>query len=134
MPTVLATDKQSVGHCGVDKFDSARLIGVAEIPTLNSSTLASLEASEVAPRLDSCSVAGMREVDLDWSGIVHETNDVRGGCRGMGGDIVESPMMVAGLVRKVGADGEDGAAETVRPIFVHDEAVAWRQKSGALMS
>jgi hypothetical protein len=42
--------------------------------------------------------------------------------------------MVAGLVPEVRADGEDGAAETVDPIVVCDEAVAWRQKSGALIS
>ena len=80
---------------------------------LNSSTLASLEAPGVAPRPDSCSVAGRRKLDLDWPGIVLETNDVAGGCRGVGGNLAEPPVMVAGLVPKVGADGEDDAAETI---------------------
>ena len=80
---------------------------------MNSSTLASLEAPGVAPRPDSCSVAGRRELDLDWSAIVQEAKDVDGGCRGVGGDLAEPPVMVAGLVPNVGADREDGVAEAI---------------------
>ena len=92
----------------------------------------SLEAPGVAPRPDSCRLAGRRELDLDWSGIVKETNDVDGSYRSVGGDLAEPPVMVAGLVPEVGADGEDGAAETIGTILVRDEAVAWRQLWGAL--
>ena len=96
--------------------------------------MASLEVPGVAPRPDSCRVAGRRELDLDWSGIVQEMNDIDGGCRGVREDLAEPPVMVEGLVPEVDADGEDGAAETIGPILVRDKAESWREKTGALIS
>ena len=52
----------------------------------------------------------------------------------MGEDLAEPPVMNAGLIPKVGADGKDGTAETTCPILVRDEAVAWRQESRTLIS
>ena len=52
----------------------------------------------------------------------------------MGRDLADPPVMIAGLVPEVGAAGEDGRAEATRPILVRDEAVARRQKLGALIS
>ena len=49
-----------------------------------------------------------------------------GGRRGVG-DLAEPPVMIAGLVPEVGADGKDGRAEATRPILVRDKALAWRQ-------
>ena len=96
--------------------------------------MASLEAPGVAPRPDICCVAGRRELELGWSRIVQETKEIDGGCRGVGGDLAESPVMVAGLVPEVGAYREDDAAETVGQILVRDKTIAWRQESGALIS
>ena len=45
----------------------------------------------------------------------------------MGRDLTESPVLIAGLVPDVGADGKDSSAEASRPIVVRDETVAWRQ-------
>ena len=42
--------------------------------------------------------------------------------------------VVVGLLPKVGADWEDDIAEAACPMFVRDEAAAWRQKSGDLIS
>ena len=50
-----------------------------------------------------------------------------GGRFGVGGDLAEPPVMIAGLVPEVGADGKDGRAEATRPILVRDKALAWRQ-------
>ena len=83
-------------------------------------------APGVAPRPDSYSVAGWRKLELDQSLIVQETNNVVGGCRGVSEDLTEPP--------EVGADGENIAAETIGTFLVRDKAVAWRQKSGALIS
>ena len=44
----------------------------------------------------------------------------------MSEDLTEPP--------EVGADGENIAAETIGTFLVRDKAVAWRQKSGALIS
>ena len=96
--------------------------------------MTSLKALRVAFRSNSRSVPGRRELDLDWSGVVQESDCVLGGRLGVGGDRTESPVMIAGLVPQVGADAKDGSAEATRPILVRDEAVAWRQKSGALIS
>lgn len=101
---------------------------------LKGATLTSLEAPRVALRSNSRSVARRRELELDESGVVQEADDVVSSCGGVGRDLAEPPMMIAGLVPEVGADGEDGAAETVGPIVVCDEAVAWGQESGALVS
>ena len=98
------------------------------------STLTSLEAPRVAFRSNSCSVPRWRELELDWSGGVQEADDVLGGRRGVGRDLAEPPVMIAGLVPEVGADGKDGSAEATRPVLVRDEAVPWRQNSGALIS
>ena len=57
-----------------------------------------------------------------------------GGRRGVGGDLAKPPVMIAGLVPKLGVDGKDGSAEATRPILARDEAVAWIQKSVALIS
>ena len=124
---------KSVCRDGVDKFDSAGLIDVAESSMLKGSTLTSLKAPRITLRSNSCSVPGRREL-LDWSGVVQEANDVLGGRRGVGRDLADPPVMIAGLVPEVGADGEDGSAEATRPILVRDEAVAQRQNSGALVS
>ena len=124
---------KSVCRDGVDKFDSAGLIDVAESSMLKGSTLTSLKAPRITLRSNSCSVPGRREL-LDWSGVVQEAYEVRCRGRGVSGDFAEPPVKIAGLVPEVGADGKDGAAEATCPFLVRDEAVAWRQKSGALIS
>ena len=94
----------------------------------------SLKAPRVAFHSNRLIVARRRELKLDWSGVVREANDVLGGRRGVGRDLVDPTVMIVGLVLEVGADGEDGSAEATRPILVRDEAVAQRQNSGALVS
>lgn len=42
----------------------------------------------------------------------------------MSGVLAEPPVMIMELEPEVGADGEDGAAETAGPILVRGEAVA----------
>ena len=96
--------------------------------------MTSLEAPRVASRSNSRSVPRWRELELDWSGVVQEADDVLGGRRGVGRDLAEPPVMNAGLIPEVGADGKDGSVEATRLILVRDEAVAWGQKSGALIS
>ena len=66
--------------------------------------------------------------------VVQNADDVLGGRRGVGRDLAEPQVMIADLGPEVGADGKDGSAEATHPILVRDEAVAWRQKSGALIS
>ena len=95
--------------------------------------MTSLKAPRVTFRSNSRIVPGRRELELDWSGDVQEA-DVLGGCLGVGGDLAEPPVMIAGLAPEVGADGKDGSAEATRPVLVRDEAVPWRQNSGALIS
>ena len=47
------------------------------------------------------------------------------GCRcGVGGNLAKPPVMIAGLVPDLGADGKDGTAEATYPILVRDEADA----------
>ena len=94
----------------------------------------SLKAPRVAFHSNTLNVPRRRELALDWSGVVQEAHDVLGGRRGVGRDLADPPVMIAGLVPEVGADGEDGSAEATRPILVRDEAVAQRQNSGALVS
>ena len=96
--------------------------------------MTNVEAPRVAVRSNSRSVPRWRELELDWSGVVQEADDVLGGRRGVGRDLAEPPGMIAGLVPEVGADRKDVSAEATRTILVRDEAVAWRQKSGALIS
>ena len=69
-----------------------------------------LKAPRVAFRSNSRSVPGRRELELDWSGVVQEADDVLGGRRGVGRDLAESPVMIAGLVPEMGVDGKDGSA------------------------
>ena len=96
--------------------------------------MTSLEAPRVTFRSNSRSVPRWRELELDWSGVVQEADDVLGGRRGVDRDLAEPPVMIASLVPEVGDDGEDGSAEATRPILVRDEAVVRRKKSGALVS
>ena len=93
-----------------------------------------LKAPQVAFRSNSRIVPGRRDLELDRSGVAQEADAVVGGRFGVGGDLVEPPVMIAGLIPEVGADGKDGTAEAACPILVRDEGVAWRQKSGALIS
>ena len=99
---------------------------------LKSSTLTSLAAPGVTPRPDSCSVAGRREFELDWSGI--EANDVDGGRRGVSRGLAKPPVIVAGLVPKVGADRMVLLKRLAQSWCVTRLYVDWRQKSGALIS
>ena len=124
----------SISRDGVGKFDSTGLVDVAKDSLLKGSTLTSLKAPRVASRSNSRSVPRRRELELDWSGVVQEADDVLGGRRGVGRDLAEPPVMIAGLVPEVGADGQDGSVEATRPFLVRDEAVARRQKTGALVS
>ena len=84
--------------------------------------MTSLKAPRVAFRSNSRSVSGRRELELDRSGVVQEADDELGGRRGVGGDLVEPPVMIAGLLLEVGADRKNGGAEATRPILVHDKA------------
>ena len=116
------------------KFDSTGLVDVAQNSLLKDFTLTSLKAPQVALCSNSRSVPRRRELGVDWSGVAQAVDDVVGGRCDVGGDLAEPPMMIAGLVPEVGADGENGTAEATCPILVCDEAVAWRQKPGALIS
>ena len=68
-----------------------------------------------------------RELELDWPGVIQEADDVLDSRRGVARGLTGPPVMIAGLVPEVVADGKDGSAEATRPILVRDEAVAWRQ-------
>ena len=72
-------------------------------------------------------------LELDRSGS-SKKRTMLGDRRGVGRDLAEPPVMIAGLAPEVGADGKDGSVEATRLILVRDEAVAWGQKSGALIS
>ena len=72
--------------------------------------MTSLKAPRVTSRSNSRSVPRWRELELDWSGVVQEADDVLGGRRGVGRDLAESPVMIAGLVPEMGVDGKDGSA------------------------
>ena len=77
----------SISSGGVGKIDSTGLVDVAQNSLLKGSTLTGLKVPRVALRSDTRIVPRRRELELDWSGVAQEADDVAGGRCGVGGDL-----------------------------------------------
>lgn len=85
--------------------------------------MASLKSPRVALCSNSRSVLRRRDIELDWSRVIQEADDVVGCCRNVNRDIAEPPVMIADPVPEVGTDGGGGSVEAVGPVLVREEAV-----------